>query len=112
MEHMTNAHRHLAADATGQLGTFADGFRVRRPFHITLMRDRQVRRSGVDTHTTINLALIDRCHAGGFDVLSAARTVIDLARSEDARPRWSHPTSSTPSPPAAADASVNPGAGR
>ena len=60
-----------------------DGFALRPPFHLTLERDRNVRRLGVVIHTTMDLPLIDRAHAGGFATTSAARTIIDLARSAE-----------------------------
>jgi hypothetical protein len=59
-----------------------DGMRLRPPFHLLLTRGRNVRRLGVIVHTTIDLPLIDRAHAAGFAVTSAARTVIELARTE------------------------------
>lgn len=61
-----------------------DGFALRRPFHLVLPRERNVRRHGATIHTTVDLPLIDRGHAQGLDVLSGARTVIDLARHGDA----------------------------
>ena len=39
--------------------------------------------SGAITHTTAELALIDRCHVGEVAATSPARTVIDLARHVD-----------------------------
>lgn len=60
-----------------------DGFRLRPPYHLTLLRDRNVRRLGAVIHTTSELPLIDRGHAQGLDVLSGARTVIDVARHAD-----------------------------
>jgi hypothetical protein len=57
-----------------------DGFRLNKPFHLMLERDRNVRRIGVIIHTTTALPLIDRAHASGLPVLSAARTIIELAR--------------------------------
>ncbi|MDQ3469003.1 MAG: type IV toxin-antitoxin system AbiEi family antitoxin domain-containing protein [Actinomycetota bacterium] len=60
-----------------------DGFPLRPPFHLTVLRDRNVHRVGSLVHTTLELPLIDRAHAKGLDVLSGARTVIDLARQHD-----------------------------
>lgn len=60
-----------------------DGFKLRTPFHVTLERDRNVRRFGAVVHTTLQLPLIDRAHAEGFAVTSAARTIVDLARTAD-----------------------------
>jgi len=59
-----------------------DGMRLRPPFHLLLRRDRNVRRMGVVIHSTIDLPLIDQAHAAGFASTSAARTVIELARTE------------------------------
>jgi len=61
-----------------------DGFRLTRPFHVTVPRGRNIDRVGVVIHTTIGLPLIDRCRAGDVAATSAARTVIDLARHVDA----------------------------
>lgn len=60
-----------------------DGFRLRPPFHVTVLRDRDVRRSHHQIHTTGELPLIDRCHVHGMPVTRGARTVIDLARTTD-----------------------------
>jgi hypothetical protein len=59
-----------------------DGYRLKKPFHLTLERGRNVRRIGVIIHTTTELPLIDRAHAGGLPVTSAARTIIELTRTE------------------------------
>jgi hypothetical protein len=61
-----------------------DGFGVRRPFHVTVPRGRQVRRPGAIVHTTIVLPRIDRSSADGIPVTGAARTLIDLSRHVDA----------------------------
>jgi hypothetical protein len=57
-----------------------DGFKLARPFHITVLRGRNIARVGVTVHTTAVLPLIDRCTVCGIAATSAARTVIDLAR--------------------------------
>lgn len=59
-----------------------DGFDLRAPFDVTIPRRRDMRRIGHRIHTTTRLDLIDRAVARGVPVLSAARTVIDLARTE------------------------------
>ncbi len=58
-----------------------DGFELRPPFHITTARDRNVRRIGHVVHTTTDLPLIDRDSRHGVPVMSATRTLIDIARS-------------------------------
>jgi hypothetical protein len=60
-----------------------DGFALRPPFHVTIPRDRDVKRVGHRIHTTIDLPLIDRAHIGEIPVTSAARTLIELARTTD-----------------------------
>jgi len=57
-----------------------DGFRLRRPFHLLLPRDRCVRRWNVRTHRSMCTDLIDLCNVDDLPVTSAARTLIDLAR--------------------------------
>ena len=57
-----------------------DGFGLRPPFDVTTTRDRNVRRIGHRIHTTGTLELIDRATIGGIPMTSAARTLIDLAR--------------------------------
>jgi hypothetical protein len=59
-----------------------DGFRLAPPFDITIPRGRDVHRRAAKVHTTKFLPLIDQAHVGDIAVTSAARTVIDLARSE------------------------------
>ena len=58
-----------------------DGFDLRPPFHILTTRDRNVRRIGHVIHTTLDLPLIDRGRVHDIPVLSATRTLIDIARS-------------------------------
>ena len=59
-----------------------DGYRLGPPFDVTIVRGRHLQRVGHRIHTTTELDLIDRCHVRGFRALSAARTLIDLARTE------------------------------
>ena len=59
-----------------------DGFVLRRPFHLSVLRDRNVRRIGAIVHTTADLPSIDRESHDGIPVTSPTRTIIDLARTE------------------------------
>ena len=59
-----------------------DGFTLRAPFDVTIMRGRDVQRIGHRVHTTTRLELIDRAVVGTVPALSGARTLIDLARTE------------------------------
>jgi very-short-patch-repair endonuclease len=61
-----------------------DGYLLKAPFDVTIMRNRNVRRIGHRIHTTERLELIDRCRVGDVASLSPARTLIDLARTESA----------------------------
>ncbi len=72
-----------AATAAGLHGF--DGFALRRPLHVTLPRDRHVERTGVLVHQTSCLPAVDRTVVDGIPATSAARTLIDLARTHDAR---------------------------
>ena len=60
-----------------------DGFRLRPPFHVVVPRGRNVQRARHRIHTTSELPLIDRATVEGIPVLSATRTLIDLARFVD-----------------------------
>lgn len=60
-----------------------DGYHLRRPFDVTILRGRDVKRVGHRVHTTAMLELIDRALVDGVPTLSGARTLIDLARTED-----------------------------
>jgi len=62
-----------------------DGYELRRPFHVTVMRGRNIERAGVRVHTTKEMPRIDRSVTNGIVLTSPARTVIELARSLDAR---------------------------
>lgn len=57
-----------------------DGFRLHRPFHVLVPRDRCLRRWNVQVHRTQSIDRIDRCEIDGVASTSAARTIIDLAR--------------------------------
>ena len=59
-----------------------DGYRLKPPFDVTILRGRDVKRMGHRIHTTASLDLIDRAVVDGVPVLSGARTLIDLARTE------------------------------
>ncbi len=59
-----------------------DGFRLEPPFDVTILRGRDVRRLGHRVHTTTRLELIDRGLVGQIPVLSGARALIDLARTQ------------------------------
>jgi hypothetical protein len=61
-----------------------DGFNLRRPLHVTVLRDRNVRRLGTVVHTTMYLPPIDRETRDGVAVTSPTRTIIDLAGYETA----------------------------
>lgn len=60
-----------------------DGHHLGAPFDITVLRNRNVRRIGHRIHTSTELDLVDRATVQKVPTLSAARTVIDLARSLD-----------------------------
>ena len=59
-----------------------DGYRLQPPFDVTILRGRDVKRVGHRVHTTSSLDLIDRAVVAEIPVLSGARTLIDLARTE------------------------------
>lgn len=59
-----------------------DGFDLRPPFDVVILRRRDMRRIGHRVHTTTRLEPIDRTVVRATPTLSAARTVIDLARTE------------------------------
>jgi hypothetical protein len=61
-----------------------DGFVLRPPFHLTVLRGRDPKRSGHQVHTTALLPNIDRAVVEGLPVTAAARTLVDLARNETA----------------------------
>jgi len=57
-----------------------DGFALKAPFHVTVLRGRNVQRAHHFVHTTIELPLIDRAVVDGIPTFSATRTLIDVAR--------------------------------
>ncbi|MDX2379463.1 MAG: hypothetical protein QNM02_06865 [Acidimicrobiia bacterium] len=59
-----------------------DGFELAPPFDVTIVRGRNMRRIGHRIHTTTSLDLADRTRIGDIPSTSAARTLIELARSE------------------------------
>lgn len=59
-----------------------DGYRLKPPFDVTILRDRNVRRIGHRVHSTTSLDLIDRSVVDDIACTSGARTLIDLARTE------------------------------
>ena len=61
-----------------------DGFELEPAFDVTILRGRNLRRIGHRIHTTRSLDLVDRTRVGDLPTTSAARTLIDLARSESA----------------------------
>lgn len=61
-----------------------DGFKLRPPFHAMVVRGRNPHRVGHHVHTTIDLPRVDRATVLDLPVLSATRTLIDLARHIDA----------------------------
>jgi hypothetical protein len=62
-----------------------DGFRLHSPFHVTTLRGRNVQRAHHCVHTTIELPLIDRATVEDLPVMSATRTLVDVARFVSAR---------------------------
>ncbi|MEO6124121.1 MAG: hypothetical protein ABIR32_10470 [Ilumatobacteraceae bacterium] len=56
-----------------------DGFRLRKPFHATVTRGRNIQRVGAYIHTSSTMPLLDRAEADQFVVTSATRTIIDLS---------------------------------
>ena len=57
-----------------------DGFRLRPPFHLTIVRGRNVQRAHHHIHTTTNLPQIDRSTVERLPVMAPTRTLIDLSR--------------------------------
>ena len=61
-----------------------DGFRLQRPFHLTIPRERNVRRMNVVVHSSADLPTLDQETVEDIPVTSPTRTLIDLARIEPA----------------------------
>jgi hypothetical protein len=57
-----------------------DGFELASPWHVTVPRGRLVRRRGHHVHTTITLEPVDRTRVCGIPAMTAARSLIDVAR--------------------------------
>jgi len=55
------------------------GFTLRKPFHIVVRRGRNVQRVGAYVHTSRALPLIDRTVVDGLPVITATRTLVDIA---------------------------------
>jgi hypothetical protein len=62
-----------------------DGFKLKPPFHVTVIRGRNVQRAHHHIHTTTELPLIDRATIEQLPAMSATRTLIDVARFISAR---------------------------
>ncbi len=59
-----------------------DGFELRPPFHLTIVRGRDVQRVGHKIHTTKVLPEADQAERLGFRTFLPARLLLDLARIE------------------------------
>lgn len=59
-----------------------DGYVLQPPFDVITERGRGIRRAGHRIHTTHDLEPVDRTRVGGIPTLTAARTLIELARTE------------------------------
>jgi hypothetical protein len=57
-----------------------DGFKLKPPFHVTIIRGRNVQRAHHHIHTTTVLPLIDRATISDLATMSATRTLVDVAR--------------------------------
>jgi hypothetical protein len=57
-----------------------DGFTLKPPFHVTVLRGRNVQRAHHFIHTTTELPTVDRTTVEGIAAMSATRTMIDVAR--------------------------------
>ena len=57
-----------------------DGFTLRPPFDVTVLRGRNVQRAHHHIHTTLELPSVDRATIDGLPAMAPARTLIDLAR--------------------------------
>lgn len=62
-----------------------DGFTLRAPFHVTVLRGRNVQRARHRIHTTTFLPPVDQCIIEGVASTTAARTLIDLSRASTRR---------------------------
>jgi hypothetical protein len=57
-----------------------DGISLHPPFHVTVVRGRNLQRVHHCIHTTTDLPTIDREEVAGFPVMSPTRTLLDVAR--------------------------------
>lgn len=57
-----------------------DGYVLRRPFHVLIPAERNVRRAGAVIHRSATIEPLDRTTIDGFPTTSAVRTIIELAR--------------------------------
>jgi hypothetical protein len=62
-----------------------DGFTLTRPFHVTVLRGRNVQRARHRVHTTTFLPPVDQCVIDDIAATTAARTLIDLSRAATRR---------------------------
>ena len=62
-----------------------DGYTLSPPFHVTVLRGRNVQRARHRIHTTTFLPPVDQCVIEGIAVTTAARTLIDLSRTATRR---------------------------
>ena len=74
------AARPLPADRAPPRSIGSTDSRLKAPFHVTVLRGRNVQRAHHFIHTTTELPLIDRATVDGIATLSATRTLIDVAR--------------------------------
>lgn len=61
-----------------------DGYTLRRPFHVTVPRERSLNRWNVKVHRTGSIDIVDRDAVDGLAVTTATRTLIDIARTASA----------------------------
>jgi hypothetical protein len=72
--------RAVASGLTAAALHAFDGFALVPPFHVTIARGRSIERPGHTIHTSAELAPIDITRIEGVPVMTAERTLIDLAR--------------------------------
>lgn len=80
----TSARRAGSPGPTAAAVHGLDGYRLRAPFHVTILRGRSLMRTGHVIHTANEVDQIDRTTVDGIPVFRGARTIIDLARHVDA----------------------------
>jgi hypothetical protein len=74
-----------ASEPTAAALLGVEGFTLKPPYHLTVPRERCVRRLGHVIHRSDDIGPIDRTQVGRIPVLSATRTLIDLSRSTPAK---------------------------